>query len=423
MPWKVFKDGDQWCVHKLNEDGTPGETIPGGCHDSEEMAEQHKAAMYVNVQESDEGQPSDPAPNPDDDIPEGVDEVDPQTAMLFASELPKTEFVAEDDEGHQFPLEGGTPKRYVRRVLFKNMSVATAERNANGDLITEDNLRELAATIADMPIADVHPRRSSRPTLFGVFTKGKAVRVQADGEPAVSHLMTDGYFWAGRNPVLVRETIEGKRRPSIEAYSSEEGCSSCGQWFDSSNQYCPHLQPFNSGIALPSNVSRLHRGLVAAGAAIVHNPAGSNVGFHDPRFFLSADILSEEIEMPDETPNTAAPAPQPAPQDDRISRLEAEKSDLEALVTAADTKLALFRSRVIAMIEAGIDTSKVKALAADDRMLDMSDVAFTLVCETLVQAPPPAPAPAPQPDLLADSAPEGSANHNVVGGFRVTVAN
>lgn len=48
MPWKVFKDGDQYCVHKLKDDGSKGAKVPGGCHSSKSKAEAHKSALYAN---------------------------------------------------------------------------------------------------------------------------------------------------------------------------------------------------------------------------------------------------------------------------------------------------------------------------------------------------------------------------------------
>lgn len=49
MPWKVFKDGSQWCVHKLKDDGTKGPKVKGGCHLSKGDAEKHRKALEVNV--------------------------------------------------------------------------------------------------------------------------------------------------------------------------------------------------------------------------------------------------------------------------------------------------------------------------------------------------------------------------------------
>src|ERR1051326_2338046 len=41
------------CVHKQNADGSAGETVPGGCHDSESEAKAHMRALYANVKNSD----------------------------------------------------------------------------------------------------------------------------------------------------------------------------------------------------------------------------------------------------------------------------------------------------------------------------------------------------------------------------------
>lgn len=49
MPWKVYKDGDRFCVHKLNADDSKGERV--ACHDSEKEADDHLKALYVNVNE------------------------------------------------------------------------------------------------------------------------------------------------------------------------------------------------------------------------------------------------------------------------------------------------------------------------------------------------------------------------------------
>jgi len=45
MPWTVVKEGEEWCVHKENADGTPGEQV--ACHDSEEGAQAQMRALYA----------------------------------------------------------------------------------------------------------------------------------------------------------------------------------------------------------------------------------------------------------------------------------------------------------------------------------------------------------------------------------------
>lgn len=48
MPWKVFPEDDKFCVHKMNADGSKGDTIPGGCHPTKEKAAAHARAMYAS---------------------------------------------------------------------------------------------------------------------------------------------------------------------------------------------------------------------------------------------------------------------------------------------------------------------------------------------------------------------------------------
>jgi len=48
MPYKIVDK----CVHKLNDDGSVGATVPGGCHDTEDEAKAHMRALYANVKAS-----------------------------------------------------------------------------------------------------------------------------------------------------------------------------------------------------------------------------------------------------------------------------------------------------------------------------------------------------------------------------------
>lgn len=47
MPYMIQKKGSKFCLHKQNEDKTPGEEIT--CHDTEEEAKAHMRALYANV--------------------------------------------------------------------------------------------------------------------------------------------------------------------------------------------------------------------------------------------------------------------------------------------------------------------------------------------------------------------------------------
>jgi len=47
MPYKVFKRDDQFCVHKLNNDGSMGTMIRGGCHAARAEAMNQMRALYA----------------------------------------------------------------------------------------------------------------------------------------------------------------------------------------------------------------------------------------------------------------------------------------------------------------------------------------------------------------------------------------
>jgi hypothetical protein len=51
MPWKVYREGDRFCVHKLNADDSKGERVK--CFDTETAANAHAKALYANVNEYD----------------------------------------------------------------------------------------------------------------------------------------------------------------------------------------------------------------------------------------------------------------------------------------------------------------------------------------------------------------------------------
>lgn len=52
MPWKVFPSGNEYCVHKLNSDGSKGPKVNGGCHETRQEADDHMSALYANEPKS-----------------------------------------------------------------------------------------------------------------------------------------------------------------------------------------------------------------------------------------------------------------------------------------------------------------------------------------------------------------------------------
>lgn len=257
-------------------------------------------------------------------------EVTPDVAMIFA-DFPEPEIEYDYlDEGDEKYVYGEGKARHVRAIKFKKLAIAKAERNKNGDLLTRENLAEIAASVDGMPVTDRHPRRGGTPHIFGVMNKGYVATVTG-GDASGDYIFVDGMMWSGRHPALVRQAIEGQRKPSIEAVGEQVGCSVCGSWHNDETTYCGHLKARLSG-GLGDNVSRLHRGLRAVGTALVPNPAGSNTGFHGGQFFLVA-----EEENYKETDMTEAEVKQ---LQEELAAAQAKVAELEASVSSYEQKVA-----------------------------------------------------------------------------------
>lgn len=289
----------------------------------------------------------------DDDVTgDACEEITKDEALVYAS-LPAPEFEAVDGE---LNLDVQGARRYARAVRFTNLAVAKAERNANGDLITVENLGELAATIADMPVTDKHPGKST-PHIIGVHTGGRVVEVKSpDPKEAGFYMLASGVWWSGRHPKVVAELVSGERKPSIEAQSERTGCNVCGAWFDFPAQYCAHLQAFKSSLRAAENVSRMHQGMRAMGSAAVPNPAGTNTGFHNGRFYM----VAEELPVSEEDSGNVEAEVQPehtqaTKQEDaqmileeaiaRIAELEAQVADANAKLDAKSAELVIAEAK------------------------------------------------------------------------------
>lgn len=51
MPWKMVKNGSQWCIRKKLDDGTLGELVKGSCHKSRTMTLRMLRALYMHASE------------------------------------------------------------------------------------------------------------------------------------------------------------------------------------------------------------------------------------------------------------------------------------------------------------------------------------------------------------------------------------
>lgn len=300
-----------------------------------------------------------------DDEDEDVEcEITKDEALVYAS-LPAPTFESEDGETIA-DVHGA--QRHARAVKFTNLAIVKAERNANGDLITVENLGELAATIADMPVTDKHPGKST-PHIIGVHTGGRVVEVKSpDPKEAGFYMLASGVWWSGRHPKVVAELVSGERKPSIEAQSERTGCNVCGAWFDFPAQYCAHLQAFKSSLRAAENVSRMHQGMRAMGSAAVPNPAGTNTGFHNGRFYMVAEELPvSEEDSGNVEAGMLSERTQAKVQEDAMETLEKELRDriaeLEAQVADAAAKLEAKSAELVA------ETAKVAALTNEKPLI------------------------------------------------------
>jgi len=261
--WKVYNEKGRYQLHKLNDDGTQGEAV-GPAYEKREDALKYQRTLYRNSQDM------------------KADTIE-ETESMNSTNLMSGRV--------QFQADEFNP----RLLHFKDYVLARPESNKNKDRVDEQGIRELAATIAGMPVDYNHNPKQN----VGVFTAG---RVGAEGE-----LRTDGLIWLDRceeNGVSAQEVLDGQFGMSVEADGDTAECSVCHGIFANESQYCEHIrvQGKDQGIRakIKHGAERIMRGLRAMGGAFTHNPAGSGTG---------ADALSgmrfaashTELSMNDET--------------------------------------------------------------------------------------------------------------------------
>lgn len=268
-------------------------------------------------------------------------------------------------------------------LVFEGAVLARAERNANGDVLSVQNLHELAATIANKPLATSHDPRAS---VVGFYTGG-AVREADDGGTV---LVTDGVLWVRRAKDAAIGILTGKYKQSLEAVSRMVQCSACGKTFETAS-YCEHLQPVLQGAALPEGVSRLHFDMRATGGALVEKPAGTGAGFSTGIFLMAGQadqrsgLLDDQDDSTEEdmTPhdNVAAEQAALAAERDalasRVQALEAELNDLRNQLKGTRDELTLAASRAVQLAQAGHSVDKINA--ALPSLGSISDALFELM--------------------------------------------
>jgi hypothetical protein len=290
-------------------------------------------------------------------------------------------------------------------IAFRNARLAKAERNANGDEISGDNLRELASTMALMPMMSVHgsPGHSR---IVGMYTKATVADLE-DG----MYLLANGVLYPKREPEIVEDIISKRRKQSIEAVSERVECSVCGQTFSTSNGYCEHLQPILASKGLPEGVSRRHYNMYARGAAAVFDPAGTNAGFNDSGFLVIASDLeqaTQETEMAEDTKKSEheVRAEELATQVEALqaekAKLEKDIADLQAKLEAEAERHNLVVARVLKMASEGMATGDIQSLIAKVPGWDEDTFNLIIAQRTKINELAAGKAPVQEPPAVAD---------------------
>lgn len=146
-------------------------------------------------------------------------------------------------------------------IRFKNAILCREETNKNGDVISAENINELAASIVGRAV-DIDHNRSKN---AGIITEAKAG--QDKGRAA---LFVGGLLWRDRYPIEVDGVRSGKNQLSVEAMADLAICSICNQSFGMSSKYCNHLTARKV-----SGAKRSFNGLRGKGMGITPKPAGT----------------------------------------------------------------------------------------------------------------------------------------------------
>ena len=272
-------------------------------------------------------------------------------------------------------------------LACKGAVLARTERNANGDLISRENLDTMAQTLRFMALDADHQQDK----VIGWFATAD-VKDDTDGK---SKLVTDAVIYAKRFPAIAEEIGSGKRHLSIEAMSTEVHCSVCDAWYQSTTQYCTHLQPLLLGGKLQSNVSRGHKGMRAIGGGAVLYPAGTATTFGGDFMVIAhvADPLEtgqEDVTEAGEDPDniTQAEIQEDDDMSEQVEQLQTELTaaqvrvgELEGLVQQheAAAATALVTSRQVQLQAVGMPGDRIDALG--DNLGTMQEQVFAMLLD------------------------------------------
>jgi len=159
---------------------------------------------------------------------------------------------------------------------FRNAILAVAETNKNRDHISNDNIKELASTLAGRAVDIDHDERANA----GVITSARPVKVNGSSAVAI-----DGLLWRDRYPEQIDGVRSGTHHLSVEANADMATCSVCNGQFKSADLYCAHLKKRNSSGAIRGFIN-----LKGKGAGITEHPAGNGTQFDKEQIYVLAHV-------------------------------------------------------------------------------------------------------------------------------------
>lgn len=167
-------------------------------------------------------------------------------------------------------IYGATYKR-GEILAFKDVPLVTVESNKNRDVISEDDAKNVAASVIMKPISYEHRMNGAR----GMFT---------DARYEAPHVITSGIIYTKHSsPQIIDDLKAGLYSLSIEASADKARCSVCNQEFEKSDDYCNHLKA-----RVMFNAYRHFVGMYGTGGGIVRDPAGSNTNIPSEKISIVA---------------------------------------------------------------------------------------------------------------------------------------
>lgn len=168
-------------------------------------------------------------------------------------------------------------------LYFENAVLCRAERNANMDILDEQGVAEIAASLALQPINVEHQMGK----VCGSFT---------EGVPEGLAVKTKGVLWPTHYPEEVNDVRSGRMFLSVEARARSAVCSSCGGEFLAVADYCEHLSaPIAERRRL--GYGRKLSGMSSRGAAITKRPAGSFTQFDSQAMHMIASLQADDEDL------------------------------------------------------------------------------------------------------------------------------